>query len=119
RLGALFGAPSVSSARVVRNGSGRVAKVVLGFAGGTREVSGSTFARALGLRSTWFDVESGGGGASFRGCSAHGRRAPLPPPAAAHDPVRPLVLEPRRAPDPVGWIPTAAAILSVLGLVAF
>ena len=118
RLAALFGGSSVSSVRVVRNGSGRVATVVLDSAVGSREVSGSTFARTLGLRSTWFDVESGGG-ASFRGCSAHGRRAPLPPRAAAHDPVRPLALEPRQAPDPVGWIPTAAAILAVLGLVAF
>jgi stage II sporulation protein D len=82
RLSAILGLPGISSLRVVRNGSGRVATVVVAYAGGVRDVSGSTFARALGLRSTWFDVDAGRGADGVGGCSAHGKPAELPPPAS-------------------------------------
>ena len=81
RLSAILGLPGISSLRVVRNGSGRVATVVVGYAGGVRDVSGSSFARALGLRSTWFDVDAGRGADGVGGCSAHGKPAELPPAA--------------------------------------
>lgn len=45
--------------RVVKNASGRVAKVVaVGAGGAQKEISGSTMRTLLGLRSTWFRIDA-------------------------------------------------------------
>jgi stage II sporulation protein D len=105
RLSGILGLPEISSLRVVRNGSGRVATVVVAYAGGVRDVSGSTFARALGLRSTWFDVDAGRGANGVGGCSAHGKPAELPPAASRR-------VERRPRPTPTAAASLAAAFSS-------
>ena len=127
RISGLFGLPDISWLRVERNGSGRVSTVVAGYAGGERAVSGSSFARALGLRSTWFEIDAGAASGELRGCSAHGRRAQLPPPAPRHaDPRSWSAPRPSPAPAvaavqgsrhlPQGFVPALAALLAVMGL---
>jgi stage II sporulation protein D len=84
RLEALFGLAPINAIHLQRNGSGRVALVVFDTSSGSHSVGGETFARALGLRSTWFAVSLPGEQAiGLGGCSAHGQVAPLPPPAPA------------------------------------
>jgi stage II sporulation protein D len=114
RLSAVFGVPAVRSVRLVRNGSARVAEVIFATDGGERTISGEEFARALGLRSTWFAISTPGGRpVSLRSCSARGETSPLPPPARRAPPDSAASGASARQPNPrLGRVTPADRVIS-------
>jgi hypothetical protein len=76
RIATLLHLPGVRRIELVRNGSGRVATVWLGWRGGVKAVQGRAFQSDLGLPSTWFSI----GGAN----SVVRRGTPQPPAIPTH-----------------------------------
>jgi stage II sporulation protein D len=56
RIAELLRLPGVRRIELVRNGSGRVSTVRIGWQGGSTAVEGRTFQSDLGLPSTWFSI---------------------------------------------------------------
>jgi stage II sporulation protein D len=122
-LASRLGVAQVEDVRMTSERSGRVASVQIMTEGRTVSISGSTVARALGLRSTWFSIHAPGtpglSRVQERRTASQARHALSPPPPVRPNPSRglspPALESPRRGHRRV-LIVILAALLGLLAI---